>query len=371
MQILWLSWRDIKNPESGGAEKVAIEVASRFVKDGIKVTLFTSKFPGAKHRENVKGVKIIRQGGLIACRLFAFFYYIRRSNNFDLVLDEINTLPFFTPLYARKKSITLIHQLAKEYWFLEVAFPFNIIGYLLEPIFLRIYKSQKTLALGQSTTSDLKQLGFNNVTTYLPGVDFKPKIVSKKEDLLLFIGRLTPAKNALDAVLAFKTIQRKFPYAKLLIIGSGKNSYIDKIKSHILKFKLQKSVKLLGFVKDQEKKTLLEKAKIILIPAVREGWSLVATEANALGCIPIGYKVTGLTDSIKEGFNGLLVKSNPQDLAQAAVNLMKNETLRAKFAKNGYNWSKQFSWNNCYCDFKNFIPNTIRFKKDASSFIKK
>lgn len=355
MQILWLSWRDIKNPDGGGAEKVAIEVASRFVRDGIKVTLFASKFSGAKTEENIKGIKVIRRGGLITCRLFAFFYYIRRSNNFDLVLDEINTLPFFTPLYARKKSITLIHQLAKEYWFLEVAFPFNIIGYLLEPIFLRIYKSQKTLALGQSTTSDLKQLGFNNVTTYFPGVDFKPKIVSKKEDLLLFIGRLTPAKNALDAVLAFKTIQRKFPYAKLLIIGSGKSSYITKIKSEIRRLKLQKNVKLLGFIKDQKKKTLLKKAKIILIPAVREGWSLVATEANALGCVPVAYRVPGLTDSIKDGINGLLVNNNPQDMALAAINLLKNEKLRAKLAKNGYNWSKQFSWEKTYKIFREWI----------------
>jgi len=355
MKILWLSWRDIKNPDGGGAEKVAIEVASRFVKDGIKVTLFTSKFPGAKYKEDIKGVKVIRRGGLITCRLFAFIYYVGRKDEFDLIIDEINTLPFFTPLYARKKALTLIHQLAREYWLLEVIFPLNIIGYLLEPIYLRIYKNQPIIALGKSTTSDLRKLGFEKVTTYLPGIDFKPKITSEKEDLLVFIGRLTPAKNALDAVLAFKTIQQKLPYAKLAIIGSGKSSYIDKIKSHITEFKLQKSVKLLGFVKDQKKKTLLEKAKIILIPAVREGWSLVATEANALGCIPIGYKVPGLTDSIKEGFNGLLVKSNPQDLAQAAVNLLTNETLRTKFAENGYNWSKQFSWEECYKYIKQYI----------------
>ena len=120
MKILWLSWRDIKNPDGGGAEKVAIEVASRFVKDGIKVTLFTSKFPGAKYKEDIKGVKVIRRGGLITCRLFAFIYYVGRKDEFDLIIDEINTLPFFTPLYARKKALTLIHQLAREYWFLEV-----------------------------------------------------------------------------------------------------------------------------------------------------------------------------------------------------------------------------------------------------------
>ena len=360
MHILWLSWRDIKNPTSGGAEKVATEIASRLVKDGIKVTLFTSKYKSAKGKEIVGGITIIRRGGLISCRLFAFIYYIKRKDEFDLIIDEINTLPFFTPFYARRKALTLIHQLAKEYWWFEVIFPFNLIGYFTEPIYLKIYKNQKTIALGASTTTDLKKLGFENVTTYLPGVDFKSKKISKKEDLLLFIGRLTPAKNALDAVLAFKIIQQKLPYLKLAIIGSGKSSYINKIKSHIIKFKLQKSVKLLGFVKDQKKKTLLEKAKIILIPAVREGWSLVATEANALGCVPVAYNVSGLTDSIKDKINGLLVKNNPEDLALTTVNLLKDEKYRTKLAKNGYTFSEQFSWQECYLDFKKFIQKNSR-----------
>src|SRR3990167_9692714 len=108
--ILWLSWRDIKNPDAGGAEKVAIEAASRFVKDQIHVTIFSSHFPSAKKQENVRGVKIIRRGGLITCRLFAFLYYLKHQD-FDLIIDEINTIPFFSVFYAKKKSVILIHQL--------------------------------------------------------------------------------------------------------------------------------------------------------------------------------------------------------------------------------------------------------------------
>src|SRR3972149_10661222 len=77
--ILWLSWRDVKNPDAGGAEKVAIEVASRFVRDGTNVTIFTSSFKGARPQEILRGVKIIRQGNRLTCRFFAFLYYIRRT----------------------------------------------------------------------------------------------------------------------------------------------------------------------------------------------------------------------------------------------------------------------------------------------------
>ena len=155
MQILWLSWRDIKNPDAGGAEKVAIEVTSRFVRDQISVTIFSSHFVNAKNQEKIRGVKIIRRGGLITCRLFAFLYYIRRASEFDLIIDEINTIPFFSVLWAKKKTITLIHQLAKEYWFKHTIFPLNFIGYLIEPIWLKLYRNSQTLALGNSTKKDL------------------------------------------------------------------------------------------------------------------------------------------------------------------------------------------------------------------------
>src|SRR3990167_10738614 len=160
--ILWLSWRDIKNPDSGGAEKVAIEAASRFVRDQIPVTIFSSHFANAKQQEKIRGVKIIRRGGLITCRLFAFLYYIRRAREFDLIIDEINTIPFFSIFYAKHKTITLIHQLAREYWFTQTIWPISLIGFWLEPFWLRLYRSRPTLALSVSTKADLVNLGFTN-----------------------------------------------------------------------------------------------------------------------------------------------------------------------------------------------------------------
>ena len=119
--------------------------------------------------------------------------------------------------------------------------------------------------------------------------------------------------------------------------------------------KLENSVKFAGFVPQPTKINLLKKSKIVLIPSVREGWCLVATEANALGCIPIGYNVPGLKNSIKSGYSGLLTKNNTHDLAQAATSILQNQNLRLKLIENGILWSKKFTWKNCYLDFKSFI----------------
>ena len=355
-KILWLSWRDIKNPDSGGAEKVAIEVASRFVKDQIPVTIFSSRFPNAKKQEKIRGVKVIRRGGLVTCRFFAFLYYIRRTREFDLIIDEINTIPFFSIFYAKKKTVVLIHQLAKEYWFSQTFWPINLVGYYLESFFLRPYRKLSTITVSESTKKDLIKFGFTNIKVVREGLDFKPQIITtSKKDLILFIGRLIAAKGPQDAIRAFEIIKSEFPTAKLSIIGKGSLRFINSLKKLIKELSLGKSIDLKGFITQKTKINLLKKAKVILIPSVREGWGLVATEANALGCVPVAYNAPGLRDSIKNGETGLLAPANPQALAKTSLRLLKNEALWTKLSQTGYNWAKKISWENCYKDFSNLV----------------
>lgn len=351
MRILWLSWRDIKNPQAGGAEKVAWEIAKRMVKNGHKVTIFSSLFKKAKPKEKTSGVQIIRNGNRITCHLFHFLYYFKNKRQFDLVIDEINTIPSLTPLYAPKKSVAFIHQLAREYWFSQTFFPLNYIGSFLEPFYLSTYRKTPTITVSNSTRDDLIKLGFNKIKVIREGLDISPKTPKSKADLILFIGRLTPAKNPKDAINAFKLIKDQLKTYVLMVIGTGDDNYIRDLKSKVKNLKLAKSVQFLGRVDEKTKVKLLLEAKIILIPSIREGWSLVATEANATGCVPIAYNVGGLRDSVISGKTGVLVEKSPENLAQAAINLLSNEPKRSKLQKNGQKFAKNFSWDNTYEDF--------------------
>ena len=62
MRILWFNWRDILNPEAGGAEVYTHEIMKRLAKRGHEMTLFTSRFKGCQLNENIDGVDIIREG---------------------------------------------------------------------------------------------------------------------------------------------------------------------------------------------------------------------------------------------------------------------------------------------------------------------
>ena len=62
MRILWFNWRDLRNPEAGGAEVYTHEVMKRLAKRGHEMTLFTSRFKGCQLNENISGIDIIREG---------------------------------------------------------------------------------------------------------------------------------------------------------------------------------------------------------------------------------------------------------------------------------------------------------------------
>ena len=62
LRILFLNWRDIANPEAGGAEVFTHEVAKRWVEQGHEVSLLTSRFPECSRTETINGVKIRRIG---------------------------------------------------------------------------------------------------------------------------------------------------------------------------------------------------------------------------------------------------------------------------------------------------------------------
>ncbi len=350
-KILWLSWRDIKNPAAGGAERVAIETAKRLVSNDNEVTIFTSQFKNAQTKDKIEGIEIIRRGNLLTCRLRAFLFYLK-NRDYNLIIDEINTIPFFSIFYARQKTVAVVHQLAREYWFTQTIWPISYLGYLFEPFILKLYKNRPAIVVSKSTREDLENLGFRNIKIIREGLDFSPVQSIGKRDLILFIGRLTAAKGPQDAITAFKQISKEFPKTKLMIIGQGEPKFVAFLKNLVSTLRLNRKITFTGFVSQQQKISLLKKAKMVLIPSVREGWNLVATEANATCAIPVAYNVPGLKDSIKDEKTGILVSVEPDALASATISLLKNPRKQKLLALNGFKFAQTFSWDNTYQDFK-------------------
>lgn len=352
MKILVLNWRDIKHPAAGGAEVVTYEIAKRWVQSGHEVTWFTAGFPGHLANEKLEGIQIIRRGKQFSVHYEAFRYYQQHWRGyFDVVIDEINTIPFFTPLYVREKKVAYVNQLAREVWFYESRFPLNLLGYLLEPVYLSFYRRMPIITISESTQKDLNRLGARKVFVVHPGVDVTPLPEAPQpgekahKPTVLYVGRVVPSKRVADIIAAIQLVSKRVPEVQLWIAGSGSPSYLARLNRQIKRYQLEKQVHFLGKISFEERQAFMKQAHLLAMASVREGWGLVVIEANAMGTPAVVYKVPGLVDSVQAGKTGLVCRQNtPQDLADQITRGLLDYPLREKLAKGALEWSRQFTW---------------------------
>ncbi len=365
MRILWLNWRDIKNPASGGAEVVTHEVAKRWVQQGHSVTLFTAMFPRGATEEIVDGVRILRHGRQFAVHYHAWQFYRRSQHGqVDIVIDEINTLPFFTPFYVKEKRVAFFHQLAREVWLHELRFPINVLGYCLEPLYLRFYRSTPTVVVSESTARDLRNLGFRHVSIVHDGVDVEP-LESVPSDVdkaphptIVSIGRLVPSKQVTHLVQAMHTVCQRLPDAQLWLVGDGPRGYVSRLHDEVARNQLQGHVRFWGKVSHEQKLSLLKQAHLLAMTSVREGWGLVVIEANALGTPAVVYDVPGLRDSVCHGETGVVCRPNtPQSLADNLVTLFTDRERRLNLARRALERSRTFTWDKNAAEFLRVLEN--------------
>ncbi len=216
---------------------------------------------------------------------------------------------------------------------------------------MRCYKKRPTITVSQSTKEDLKKLGFHHLTIIPNGLEKKPldHIPPKPKDLkLVYLGRLKKTKNPEDALKAFKEVQKTFPETNLWIMGKGP----------LLKKLQQKyacpEIKFWGYVSEEKKFSLLKEAHFLLVPSIREGWGQVVIQANSMGTPAIGYKVPGLTDSIKHGRTGYLV-NNYKEMAATIKEIWSDRDKYKQISQNALSWAKNFSWSKSQQSFLAFI----------------
>lgn len=350
MKILIFNWRDIENPKAGGAEVFTHENAKRWVEAGNEVTLFTSAFPNCKKEEIIDGVKIIRAGGKYTVYWHAFRYYKRRfKGKFDLIIDEINTIPFFTPFYVQEQKVTVIYQMTGDVYFRVFPKPLAFLAYNIEPTLFKIYKKISTIVLSESVKEELINIGFSpsNITVASPGIDHKNFEIGEKTIFpsILYLNRVVRYKNVDDLIKAFKLAKEKVPTAKLLIAGCRGGGYELKLRKLVKKLNL-KDVEFYPFVVGDQKKKLLQSSWVHVLPSTKEGWGISVIEAAASGTPTVGYHVHGLRDSVKNGETGLLVPYRDiKSLAKEIEKLLIDDELRKRLSKNCVKWSKRFTWN--------------------------
>lgn len=179
----------------------------------------------------------------------------------------------------------------------------------------------------------------------------KNKLKIKKQ-VLLTVGRLAEKKGFKYLIKAMPAVLKKFPEAKLIIVGSGpEKEDLIKLSNEL---KINKNIIFTGELQNKILPEYYATADVFILPSIitktgdTEGLGVVLLEAIASGTAVIGSGVGGIPDIIKNGKTGLLVKQkNPGELAKAIIKLLSDNNLRKRLIKNGqrhivegYSWDK-------------------------------
>ncbi len=370
--ILIFNWKDIEHPQAGGAEVVTHEIAKRLVQDGYPVTLLTARYPYSSEIGEIDGVQIIRTGSSRLGHYFAAFWYYQRhlKNKFEIIVEEVNTLPYLTGLYkGQEKQYLFYHQLAREIWFLEMIQPLSSLGYLLVEPFLTWLQSKLTnglITVSNSTKQDMMRFGFREeqVSIISEGIENEPlaklqdSLPKESEFTMLFHSGLRPMKRPLEVLKSFKLVHDKLPNARLWYSGGGDQS---ELKAYALKHHLENQVTFYGRTTDEQKLNLMQRAHVLCSSSIKEGWGLIVTEANSMGTPAIVYDVDGLRDAGAAG-GGEVVDANPKAMAKAALKLQKLVAKKPKQytakRQKALDSAKAITFERSYADFRKAIDLT-------------
>jgi glycosyltransferase involved in cell wall biosynthesis len=204
-------------------------------------------------------------------------------------------------------------------------------------------------ATSKSTATELVSLGFSSERIHVihDGLDstfFKGPLSPTKNPRVLYVGRLRKYKGLVDPLLkAWKEVIYRKPDAKLQIVGKG--VYEEKIKREIENLGLTRSVEMLGFVNETLKRDLMRSAWFLVYPSRKEGWGLSVIEAASVGIPTIASRSPGLSEAVKDGVTGLLVKHGDVDaLANGILHLIEDNELRQRMGAAAKEWSQNFDW---------------------------
>lgn len=132
--------------------------------------------------------------------------------------------------------------------------------------------------------------------------------VQSDEKLIGVVGRLDPWKGQYELLQAFKSINKKFPNTKLIIIGdevSG-SDYTRKVKDFVAKNDLSEQVIFKGFQKNVHE--WMSALDIFVMPSYEEAFGIVLVEAMAAGKPCLSTNAGGVPDIIKDDSIGKLVE---------------------------------------------------------------
>jgi glycosyltransferase involved in cell wall biosynthesis len=322
----------------GGAERRYFEIAKRLAKKH-DVTVYSLRLQGSEDYEVYEGIEIKRVGlrhpmgkrSLLPLISYKPFLEALRSD-YDIIDANQGIASFmgaFSPL-TKRPIVATFHDIYWRQWNQFFPKPYAWFGKFMEFAWSRL-QYDRVIANSPPTADKLRRLGFSNIKTIVSGIDLRmiDSIKAKKEDRVIYVGRLIKYKHVDELIKSMKGVD-----AKLTIVGSGPDEAALK--------KLAKETgidaEFLGYVSEKEKIKLMKSSKILVNPSSVEGLGLILAEAMACGTAVVARPLPSYF--FCNAKNSLMT----ENFAGSINGLLDNDSRRNELVKNALKTSREFDW---------------------------
>ena len=180
-------------------------------------------------------------------------------------------------------------------------------------------------------------------TIYIPNVlDNNPKKYSKAKDhSIITVGRLVKVKGYDDLIKVVELLKEDYKDISVTIIGDGEEK--EHLTKLIEKKKLEKNIRLTGFLNKDEIETEMLKNNLFVMTSFSESFGLVAIEACSYKLPVVAFdSAEGLKEILSDGNGVLIEKRDLNKMKEEISKLFEDRKYRNKIAKAGYEHSKNY-----------------------------
>lgn len=347
-RVSMLAWRDLDDPEAGGSEVHASNIAELWAEAGIEVTMRTSFAAGQPQMSWRNGYRVIRKAGrYMVFPRAAFSEMMGWHGGKDGLVEIWNGMPFFSPMWARTPHVTWLHHVHAEMWNMTLPPRLATAGRTLESrIAPPVYRRTPIVTLSHSSKHELiHDLRFKQHMVHVvpPGVDprFSPGGVKSPTPLVVAVGRLVPVKRFELLVEALVDVRRRHPTLEAVIVGEGYRR--EELEVQVHEAAAESWIHLPGHLTDEEVVDLYRRAWVLASASAREGWGMTLTEAAACGTPAVVTRIAGHLDAVAPGHSGLLA-DNRDEMVGALDQVLGDTDLRARLTAGALEHVQKFTW---------------------------
>jgi glycosyltransferase involved in cell wall biosynthesis len=347
VRVLFVAWRDLAHPKAGGSE-VLVDVLARGLQErGHDVTLLCGG------PTEPRSYRVVPNGGTYSQYLMAPFRYARHFRDRDVVVDVVNGMPYFSPLWRRRPRLAAVTHVHTDQWARYFPRPVAAAASLLERRGLQlVYRKTHFFTISPSSAADLQAIGVDpsRIHVVLLGTSVEETTVPverSSEPMFVALGRLAPNKRL---GLLLDLWKRVSPHTggRLVIIGDGPER--AHIAERVRSDPALGGVVMEGRVSEARKTELLRQAWLCVHTANHEGWGLAIVEAALCGTPALAYNVPGVRDAVRDGTTGVLVEDDDAFVDQW-IALARDAEWRARLGSAAAERAATFTWDRSVDEF--------------------